>query len=128
MYAHIHHETHVLQQHTNTTNNNTSETTINEHALGVVADYISVSEKQDSISSLMTETVPLTLYMPKLFRCKKFITNDEELHWKGKIANFFYDKYNVPENLQQEWWAGVSSTVWKSLDNKRSTVAMAIKT
>jgi len=40
---------------------------------------------------------------------------------------FFYANYNIPAHLQQEWWARISAKVQKALDNKRSTVAMAIK-
>ena len=58
---------------------------------------------------------------------KKFITDNKELSWKGKIATFFYKKCQVPVDFQQQWWGGVSGKVQKALDNKRLTVAMAIK-
>jgi len=99
---HSHHERHVLEPHSDISNNVTSGENSTSHGLGVIADYISFTDKQNSILLLTTETAPLTLYIPKLFRCKKFITNNEELCWKGKTAHFFYEKYNVPENLQQE--------------------------
>ena len=59
---------------------------------------------------------------------KKFITDNNELSWNGKIATFFYEECHIPVEFQQQWWGGVSAKVQKALDNKRSTVAMAIKT
>jgi len=46
------HERQVLEQHSNISNNGTSEKNSNTHGLGVIADYISVTDKQDSILSL----------------------------------------------------------------------------
>ena len=76
---------------------------------------------------MTTETALLTIFVHELFQMKKIITDNEELSWKGKIATFFYAKSQVPVEFQQQWWGGVSGKVQKALDNKRPTVAMAIK-
>jgi len=34
---------------------------------------------------LTTETAPLTIFVHELFQMKKFITDNEELSWKGKL-------------------------------------------
>jgi len=65
------------------------------HEIGVVADFVSVSEKTGNTSSLSEEqlsNVDVTLYIPALFHLKKFISSQEELEWKGIIAKFFYKK------------------------------------
>jgi len=66
--------------------------------------------------------------VPQLFHLKKFICSDSELLCTGKIAQFFYNQLTIPERIQENWWAGAVSKVRKSIDNKRATVAMAIKT
>ena len=76
---------------------------------------------------MTTETASLTVFVHELFQMKKFITDNEELSWKGKIATFFYKKCQVPVEFQQQWWGGVSGKVQKALDSKRLPVAMAIK-
>jgi len=42
---------------------------------------------------------------------KKFITDNDKLSWKGKIASFFYEKCQVPVEFQQQWWGGISGKV-----------------
>jgi len=63
--------------------------------IGVVADFVSVSEKTGNTSLLSEEqlsNVNVTLYIPALFHLKKIISSQEELEWKGIIAKFFYKK------------------------------------
>ncbi len=91
-------------------------------------DFVSVSDKTGSISSLMEEKAAIAVYVPQLFHLKKFICSDSELLCTGKIAQFFYNRLTIPERIQENWWAGAVSKVRKSIDNKRATVAMAIKT
>jgi len=38
--------------------------------IGAINDYISITDQQDSISSLSTETAPLTLFVHELFQMK----------------------------------------------------------
>jgi len=58
-----------------------------------IKDYISISDKQDSISY---KTAPLIIFVHELFHMKEFITDNEELSWKGNIASSFYKKCQVP--------------------------------
>jgi len=108
-------------------NNGNSGQHYHQNDIGAINDYISITDQQDSISSLTTETASLTVFVHELFQMKKIITDNNKLSWNGKIATFFYEKCHILVEFQQQWWGGVSAKVQKALDNKRSTVAMAIK-
>jgi len=58
---------------------------------------------------------------------KKCVQSQEELDWKGCIAQFFNQKLDITERVQQNWWAGTQQKVRKGIDGKWSTFAMAIK-
>jgi len=119
--------------HNNNDNQQHHECTSNKRVhseIGVVADFVSVSEKTGNTSLLSEEqlsNVNVTLYIPALFHLKKFISSQEELEWKGIIAKFFYKKMNVEQRLQESWWAGTWHKVRKGINSKRATVAAAIK-
>jgi len=58
----------------------------NHSKIGIVSDFISVSNKTGNISSLSEEqlsNVDVTLHIPALFHLKKFISSQEELEWKS---------------------------------------------
>jgi len=81
-------ETHInteKEQHTQTSQ------TVNQSKVGAVADFISVSEKTGNTSSISEEqqVSTISVYIPVLFWVKKFIQSQEELDWKGCIAQFF---------------------------------------
>jgi len=67
----------------------------NHSEIGIVSDFISVTDKTGNTSFLSEEqlsNVDITLYIPALFHLKKFISSQEELEWKGIVAKFFYKK------------------------------------
>jgi len=49
-------------------------------------DFISVSNKTGSMSSLSHEKAEIAVVIPQLFQLKKFICSDNELTYTGKIA------------------------------------------
>jgi len=44
--------------------------------------------------------------------------SDTELISTGKVATFFFKQMLIPENYQEEWWAGAISKVRKSIDQE----------
>jgi len=72
------------EQHTQTSQ------TVNQSKVGAVADFISVSEKTGNTSSILEEqqVSTVSVYIPVLFQVKKSIQSQEELDWKGQIAQF----------------------------------------
>jgi len=53
-----------------TSNNGNSGQNIHWNDIGAINDYISITDRQDSISSLTTETAPLTIFVHELFQMK----------------------------------------------------------
>ncbi len=53
-----------------TSNNGNSGQSIHWNDIGAINDYISITDRQDSISSLTTETAPLTIFVHELFQMK----------------------------------------------------------
>ena len=92
------------------------------------ADYISVSDKTGSMSSLSHEKAEIAVMIPQLFQLKEFICSNNELTYTGKIAQFFFKELSIWESEREGWWAGAVSKVRKSIDNKRACISMAIKT
>jgi len=77
------------QNHIHTSNKS------NHSEIGIVSDFVSVSDKTGNTSLLSEEqlsNVNVTLYIPALFHLKKFISSQEELEWKGIVAKFFPKK------------------------------------
>jgi len=102
----------------------------NHSEIGIVSDFVSVSDKTGNTSSLSEEqlsNVDVTLYIPALFHLKKFISSQEELEWNGIVAKFFCRKMNVEQRLQESWWAGTWHKVRKGIDSKWATVVAAVK-
>jgi len=65
------------KQNYDTFNNGNSEQNIHQNDIRAINDYISITDKQDSISSLTTETDPLTIFV-----------HDEKIHYRqwGKVG------------------------------------------
>jgi len=102
----------------------------NHSEIGIVSDFVSVSDKTGNTSSLSEEqlsNVDISLYIPALLHLKKIISSQEEFKWKGITAKFFYKKMNVEQRLQESWWAGTWHKVRKGIDSKWAKVAAAIK-
>jgi len=51
-------------------NNGNSGQHYHQNDIGAINDYISISDQQDSISSLTTETALLTVFVHELFQMK----------------------------------------------------------
>jgi len=94
---------------------------------GAVTDYISITDRTESMSLITQEKAEIAKHVPELFCLKKFICSDAELSSTGKVATFFFKHMSIPEKYREEWWAGAISKVRKSIDQKQATVAMSIK-
>jgi len=94
---------------------------------GAVTDYISITDRTESMSSISQENAEIAAHVPELFCLKKFICLDTELISTGKVAMFFFKNMLIPAKSQEEWWAGAVSKVRKSIDQKLATVAVSIK-
>jgi len=118
------------KQMTNETINHNNTGTTRQKGLitesGAVTDYISVTDRTESMSSITQEKAEIAAHVPELFCLKKFICLDTELISTGKVAMFVFKNMSIPK-CQEEWWAGVISKVRKSIYQKQATVAMSIK-
>ncbi len=85
---------------------------------GGVTDYISITDKTESMSLISQEKAEIATHVPELFCLKKFICLDSDLISTGKVALFFYKNMLFPAKYQEEWWAGAVSKVRKSIDQK----------
>ena len=85
---------------------------------GAVTDYISITDRTDSMSSITQEKAEIAAHVPELFCLKKFICSDTELISTEKVATFFFKQMSIPEKYREEWWAVAISKVRKSIDQK----------
>jgi len=124
--------TNVSNKHTTTEtiNHKTAGTTRQQKTImesGGVTDYISITDRTETMSSISQDKAEIAVHIPELFHLKKFICSDNELISTGKVATFFFKQMSIPERYREEWWAASVSKIRKSIDQKRATVAMSIK-
>jgi len=94
---------------------------------GGVTDFISVTDRTESMSLISQEKAEIAVNISELFHLKKFICSNTELISTGKVAIFFFRNMSIPAIYQEEWWTEAISKVRKSIDQKQTTVAMSIK-
>jgi len=63
---------------------------------GGVMDFISVTDRTESMSSITQEKAEIAAHVPELFCLKKFICSDAEVISTGKVAMFFFKNMSIP--------------------------------
>ncbi len=62
-----------------------------------------------------------------LWNKAKFIYNDADLDYDGKIASIIFGEMKIAEEIKEEWWEWAKSKVKKNLNQKRNAVCTSIK-
>jgi len=69
---------------------------------GRVTDFISVTDRTESMSLITQEKAEIAAHVPELFCLKKIICLNSKLISTGKVATFFYKNMLIPQKYQEE--------------------------
>jgi len=87
------------KENDNISNNGNSGQDLHWNDIRAINDHISITDKQDSISSLTTENASLTVFVHEVSDEK--ITTDNKTNFQ-----FFFQQV-----MNNNWWAGISGKV-----------------